>query len=479
VNWVPTLAVLAVAAAPIGAVAAPAVSAPRVHVLADRVDPGAGGDERRLTVVVEDGGDCVAAAHLEVGAPFAATAMGACAVALTGPAEVTPEVSMTGARLRLPPRMTAAAREPLAPAPGAPTRGATWLVTPTGAVPVGHVATAAALWVSLDGEPSSDVDLNVRAEGARVRALRWRQPGVGAIDLLVPAYTPTIELVIQDRGGGETRTTLAVDPGPPVDATVTVGAALAGRPFAVDVEIATSSGARFEGEHRLSAAGCVAEDHQLTCPRPGPTLVIVSVAYADRWVPLAHARVDVAPPPTTTTTTTTPPPPPRPRSPRPRLGWEVAARGAAASDGLRSAGLFAGAVRRLGPRLDATLGLGWQFGAASLTPVAPVEDALVLSEHHVELRGGLVARVARDAPWSLRVAAGPVAVRQRGEISDGGWLCTGVRAQALAAVGVRVGLGPRALTIELGARATTDVRALDWPRPDRQAYLEVGLASAR
>jgi hypothetical protein len=154
VNWVPPLALLAVAAAPIGAaVAAPAVSAPRVHVLADRVDPGAGGDERRLTVVVEDGGDCVAAAHLEVGAPFAATAMGACAVALTGPAEVTPEVSLTGARLRLPPRMTAAAREPLAPAPGAPTRGATWLVTPTGAVPVGHVATAAALWVSLDGEP--------------------------------------------------------------------------------------------------------------------------------------------------------------------------------------------------------------------------------------------------------------------------------------------------------------------------------------
>lgn len=475
-NWVSTLALLAVAAAPRGpAVAAPAASAPRVHVLTDRVDPGSSGSERRLIVVVEDGGDCVAAAHLEVVAPFAGAAVGTCAVALTGPAEATPEVSVAGSRLRLPPTTTAAAREPPTPTPGVPLRGATWLVAPTGAVPVGHVATAATLWVLLDGEPSSDVDLNVRAEGARVRALRWQQPGVGAIDVLVPSFTPTIELVIQDRGGGETRTTLAVDPGPPVDATVAVGAARADRPFPVGVEIATGSGAPFEGDHRVAAAGCVVDHQQLTCPRPGPTHVIVSVAHADRWIPIAHARVEVAAAPAPRAAARRP----RRASSGPHLGWELAARGATASDGLRSAGLIAGGVRRLGPQLDATLGLGWQFGSADLTPVAPVTDALTLSEHHLELRGGLVARLARDAPWSLRVAGGPVAVRQRGEMSGSGWRCTGVRAQAVAALGVRLALGRRALTIEAGARAATDVRALDWARPDRQVYLEVGLASTR
>ena len=349
-------------------------------------------------------------------------------------------------------------------------------MTPVAAVPVGEVATAARVWVLDAGKPTSDVELNVRADGARVRALRWQQPGLAAIEVLVPTWTPAIDLIIQHRGGAETRTTIPVDPGPPIDATVTSSAARAGRPFAVTARVTTRGGAPVDRARiRVAAEGCVAVADQLTCARPGPVTVVARVEHAGAWVPVAQASVEVAAAPAPSSPAPSSPPRPRPRA----LGWEVAARGASATDGLWSAGVIAGAVHRVGPRIDVTLGLGWQFGRAQLAPVAPVTDALALSEHQVEVRAGVVVRVVRGAPWAIRIAAGPVAVQQRGVMPDGGWTCTGLRAQALAAVGVRLALGARTLAIDVGARAAVDVRATDWVRSDRQAFVEVGLAGRR
>jgi hypothetical protein len=479
VRWASAIAVLGlVAARARSSGAEPAADAPRVHTLADRVQPAGEASRRVVTIVVERGGACVAADQLQVAPPYVATIAGPCALTLGGPVAAAPMVTLDGVALPLPEAPVVVVAPP-PPSPASTSASPAWTVTPARAIAVGEVTTAAELRVVANGKPTSKVDLNVRADGARVRALRWLRPGLAAIDVLVPTWTPNIELVIQHRGGAETHTVIAVDPGPPIDAAVRFGPARAGRAFAVAATVATASGARVEPDRtRIAAPGCVVADARLTCARPGPTRVVVSVELGGVWVPIATARVEVAPPLPVPPPPVPPPPPPAPPT-RARLGWEIAARSAGASDGVWSAGLIGGAVLPVAPRLAASVGLGWQFGRARLAPVAPVTDALTLSEHQLELRVGVVARLRTDRRWSMRFAAGPIVVRQRGAMMAGGWVGTGLRVQALAAVGARVGLGARELSIEVGARVAADVIAPAWSRPDRQAFLEVGLAGPR
>lgn len=480
-RWACAIAVLGVAAARTGSSRAePAADPAQVHTLADRVRPARGeASQRTLTIVVERRGACVAAAQLRVEPPYAGTIAGPCALTLRGPAADAPGVFLDGASLPLPSAPAATALAP-PPRPVATAASPSWTVTPASAIAVGEVTTAADLWVVADGKPTSTVDLNVRADGARVRALRWQRTGLAAIEVLVPAWTPTIELVIQHRGGAETHTVIAVDPGPPIDAAVRFGPARAGRPFAATATVATASGARLDAARtQLAAPGCVASEDQLTCARPGPARVVVRVEHAGAWVPIATAIVEVAAAPPAPPPRPPPPRPPLPRPDRAPLGWEIAARSASATDGAWSAGLIGGATYRVAPRVVASLDLGWQFGRAQLAPTAPVTEALTLSEHQLELRFGGVAQLVRGQPWSLRIGAGPIAVRQRGAMTDGGWVCTGLRAQAQAAVGARLAVGARALSIDVGARVATDVIAPDWRRPDRQLFVEVGLAGHR
>ena len=429
-----------------------------LHVLANRTDEAV----RTAAVVVERDGACVPSTELTVDGGYTLSPLSPCAVELSGPAATRPAVVHGDQRLPLGPAPAAATP----PAP--PNRRRGCAVFPGPPLPVGRRGVGAYLWTFARNAPSSEVAVNVRADGARVRALRWLSRGLAAIDLVATAWTPSVELTVEGTTCGALHVALSVDPGPPVVARLDAAAARTGAPFAITAAVASSGGAAVTAPTRVVVPGCAVAADQVTCAAAGRHVAVLQLQRDDAWIPIATAEVDVAAPPPVT----------RPAPPPPTDGWwELRARGVGAGDGLVGVGLGVGAGWRGRARVRPLVSLDWQYDHTRFTPVAPVTTALDVDAHRVDVSAGAAWHGGRR--WIAEVAAGPAVIRQRCTCGAGSWSGTGLVAGAHALVGVDARVGARTITAGLGGRVDVPVIDTPWPRPAGALFLEVSLASAR
>jgi hypothetical protein len=451
------VAVLLVVAAS-AAAASPALP----HVLHDRVV----NDVRELTIALERDGRCVPAQAIDVAAPFAGSAVTTCIATLVGPAIATPVASLEAVAIPLPPPPVAS-RPATKPGAG----DGCELVPATAAIPVGRDVVAAWLFVTLEGKPTSDVELNVNADGARTRALRWLAPGIAAIEVEATAWQPTVDIVATPASGPAAHLQLPVDRGAPSNIDVEVEPAVAGRSFAVRPRVTTSDGVELPDDQlRVEVDGCTAEDERaFRCAVAGRHALAVALAGDTGWVPIDERSIDVAAPAIVAATT------PLPRAPAPDLAWRAALLGGVTTNGAPRGGVAAAASLPIRGVVYGYAQLSWQAGDERFSGRAPVDDRLDVAEQQVTLDiGGRVSR-AWHIPCDVHLAVGAAIVRQRATIDAAATSSLGVAPRATVGVGARVGRGRTAIVVDLDASAASYAVSPTWSLPLTELVLEVGV----
>jgi hypothetical protein len=427
-------------------------------VLGDHVVEGI----RTITLVVERDGRCVSPSALEVAPPFAGKPRTACVVELVGPALVMPTVRVGGDVL--PATWNAAATTVAPDLVPPPDPGRTLKLVPVPArLPVGREVIAAYLIAVVDGQPTSDVELNVSADGAVPRALRWQRPGVAEIVLVVPKWRPKIEIVARRGDDIAARTTVAVDPGAPIDVRLPIPAIEAAAPFSVAARVATEGGADVAPERvRVRAPGCSElRPATFSCAVAAPIELIVDVAIADDWVPVAVERADVAPR--------------EPAAADHHTLWSVGIRGGVGTARSWLGGPVASMELPWRPHVSWEARAGALVEHATFPGVAPVTANLSLTEVQLEAQPGARVEFEGGVPWSLRVAAGPAYVYQHGSLGGKISSSSGLRGAALVTMGVRASIARVAFDFDVGARFGINVIAPGWARSLSELILEVSV----
>ncbi len=440
-----------------------------VHVLEDQFT----NERRTLTFVIERGGDCVGSGELATEAPFRVIEATVCTMTIEGPLDVQPGVVIGGKVLPIESTPTTMAPLSVAPllSPASTGDPLTLSVEPARALPVGPVALAARLAVTEHGRPTDEIAINIRAVGARVRALRWEGPGLAAVDVQVDAWSPSVELVVVTEDGNEQRVVIPVDPGPPHGVDLDASRARVGEPFSVTVQVTTRAGANVPNDRvRVASPDCAHRGEGLVCTRAGVKTLVIRVNHGGTWVPIAHSSVFVIAPVVTET----------PASARP-----AATRGGAATwGGALSGSAFFGGTRhisvavRLDPkvsdRLRGSIGAGVHLSRRHLDPLAPVIDELSVGEQSLELDAGVALR-DRELPWELRVAAGPALSRQQATLASREATSFGLRVRGTVTAGIVARIGARRFGLALGLGHSIDVIAPTWNTAGSELFLELNL----
>ncbi len=435
----------------------------RSHVLEDRLIDG----YRSVSVVVEREGACVPPEQLEVAAPFARTAKTACVAELLGPRDATPQIRVGG---ELVATTLGAASTPVAPtAHRVGGHGRTIELEPVPLVPIEHVAVGAYLFVSNDGQPTNDVELNVVAEGASPRALDWIEPGVARIELVVPTWRPSITLIVQHGSDAPVRAEIAVDAGPPTVVTVNHPPIIANAEFSLDATVTTTGGASVPAEHvRVDAVGCARHASGFVCASAGALEIVVAVEVAGEWIPIDVETSHVAPEVVRVVVVV-----PKQVEEAVPLRWELGLRGGVDADGSMHGGALAFAARSLSPAITGLLGIGWEYQHARFAGLAPVTSDLDVSEQQFAVLAGGRYELAHGL--SVRAAIGPALVRQHDVVGGMSAMSNGLRGLAILTGGARTGTERLSIGVDAGVQAAVDLAATTWPRSATELVLEVTL----
>ena len=425
------------------------------HVLSDV----RAADQRAVVLVVDDGPGCIAAAQLTaVGPQGKVRALGGCAVEVTGP--LTSALSLRGpagtAPIDLPPP-TAAELAKVTAWTGMTATTDLDVILLVRSIPVAHAMVAVALHVADHGKPTSEVELNITSEVARLRALTWRAPGVATIELVVPRYAPIADLTITMPSGAHRRVELPVEPGPPIVVEaerpdqVRVGAELS-----LVARVRTTGGVDVPSSQVRVVAldGCAASGpDRFRCTKAGVATFAVQVEVEGRWIPVEMLVVHILPPlPASSTARLVPP------APASHSYWAATARASLDTLGATGGGVGAAFGRTRGA-VSAQAGLAWSVRATSMAGVDPVMTSLHLTMQQL---GAFASVEVARAGFTGRLALGPLVMISSGDVGGHRDTSLGFAGAAQLTVGRQLWAGTPSVAFELGAQALVDVVEPTW-----------------
>ncbi len=431
--------------------ALPRAAAAGVHVLADVVD----GDQRSVIIVVDDGDGCVDPARALAHTGTSVRALTHCVLRADAARDVDLGLELGTETITLPPPTNHLALQPQALASRSDGI-ALEIDSITVAIPVGVPTIAAVIRVWDRGTPSSHVELNITSETARLRDLEWLSPGVASVELVVPTYTPVVDLTVSIPGGVK-QASILVDPGPPIELAITAPVhVLPWQPFTITPRVTTTSGGSVAAD-RVSVvpldACAPVEPQRFTCRDAGAARFVVRVRHGEVMVPIEIVTVDVERAPLVAP----PPPPPPPPS---ALWWSATAR--ATRDQLGIGGGVAATVGLDLGRISATAAVSWIGHSDRLAGLDPVTSHMQLTVHEV----GAIASIATSrAGFSARIGAGPVLAIETATIDAQEDRSLALEAAAQLAVAWRFSSGRQFFELELGAQAHADVVSERWVCP--------------